>query len=167
MKSEYKPKRLKVLADPHPFLRRTAKPIENINSNENHQLIADMILTMREENGIGLAAIQVEVDKRVIIVETKDGVISFINPEIVTHSDDMEVGEEGCLSVPGAYGQVKRYLSISVKSFDAEGNEQIHDTQGLFARVIQHEIDHLNGILFIDKLEDFDRSIIPEMVQML
>lgn len=167
MKSDYTPKLLNVLADPHPFLRQIAKPVENIKSDQLHQLIADMTLTMRKENGIGLAAIQVEVDQRVIIVETKDGVIPFINPKIISHSDNTELGEEGCLSVPGAYGQVKRYHSVSVKAIDADGEEQIHDAEGLFARVIQHEIDHLNGILFIDKLEDFDLSINPDTIPKL
>lgn len=162
MTNDYKPKLRTVLAEPHPFLRQTAKPVENPGSDEIKQLIADMALTMREEKGIGLAAIQVGVDARVIVVETKDGPVPFINPEIMERSDDYEIGEEGCLSVPGQYGMVKRSREISVKSIDEEGNEQIHDAQGLFARVIQHEIDHLNGILFIDKIEDFSREEIPQ-----
>lgn len=165
--SSYKPKRLPVLAEPHPFLRQIAKPVEDPTSEENRQLIADMVLTMRKENGIGLAAIQVEVNKRIIVVETKDGAIPFINPEIVEHSDDLELGEEGCLSVPGEYGKVQRYSSVSVKSLDENGEEQIYDAHGLFARVLQHEIDHLNGILFIDKIENFDRSEIPETAKAL
>ncbi len=165
--SSYKPKRLPVLAEPHPFLRQIAVEVEDVKQEKYQQLIADMILTMRKENGIGLAAIQVEVNERIIVVETKDGAIPFINPEIIKHSKDVEIGEEGCLSVPGEYGSVKRYSSVSVKCIDENGDEQIYDAQGLFARVLQHEIDHLNGILFIDKLEDFDRSEIPESVQSL
>jgi len=165
--SKYKPKRLPVLAEPHPFLRQIAVKVEDPKQEKYQHLIADMILTMRKENGIGLAAIQVEVNERIIIVETKDGAIPFVNPEIISHSNDLELGEEGCLSVPGQYGAVKRYSSVSVKSLDKNGNEQIHDAEGLFARVLQHEIDHLNGILFIDKLEDFDRSEIPETTHSL
>jgi peptide deformylase len=157
-------RRLNVLAEPHPFLRKPVEKIEDPMTQENQQLIADMILTMREENGIGLAAIQVHENKRLIVVETKDGAIAFINPEIVSHSDKTEVSEEGCLSVPGQYAPVKRYLQVTVKSLDVEGTSQTHDANGLFARVLQHEIDHLNGILFIDKIEDFDRSEIPEAI---
>lgn len=167
--SGYKPKRLPVLAEPHPFLRQIAVEVDpaEITNEKYQQLIADMMLTMRKENGIGLAAIQVEVNERIIVVETKDGAIPFINPEIIKHSNDLEIGEEGCLSVPGQYGSVKRYSSVSVKCLDENGEEQIYDAKGLFARVLQHEIDHLNGILFIDKLEDFDRSEIPDGVQTL
>lgn len=165
--SNYRPKRLHVLAEPHPFLRRTAKPVEDPNQEHIQQLIEDMIVTMRAEDGIGLAAIQVEKDLRLIVIETKDGAIPFINPEIVDHSDKTEMGEEGCLSVPGTYGEVRRYTDVTLQSLDRHGNEQTHDAKGLFARVIQHEIDHLNGILYIDRVENFDRSLIPDAVQAL
>lgn len=163
MKKNLKAKRLKVLAEPHPFLRKPVDPVEDPTSPEIQQLIVDMALTMKKENGIGLAAIQVKENKRLILVETKDGPMAFINPEIISHSDNTEVSEEGCLSVPGSYGQVRRYYEVSVKSLDENGEEQVHDARGLFARVLQHEIDHINGILFIDKIEEFDRSQIDEI----
>lgn len=162
---DYIPKRLPVLAEPHPFLRKPVDEVSDPTSQEIQELIEDMIVTMRDENGIGLAAIQVEKNARIFLVETKNGPIAFINPEIIEHSNETEIGEEGCLSVPGNYGDVKRYKHVTVKSLDRDGNEQIHDAQGLFARVIQHETDHLNGILFIDKLESFDRSEIPEVIK--
>ncbi len=162
-----KPKRLRVLAEPDPFLRRTAKPVQDVQAEGVKELVMDMAHTMRKENGIGLAAIQVGVDARVIVVETKGGAIPFVNPEIVSRSKEEELGEEGCLSVPGEFGFVKRSKSIVVESLDIDGNPQVHDAKGLFARVIQHEIDHLNGVLFIDRIEDFDRAEIPEIAPAL
>ena len=149
------PKLLTVLTDPNPFLRKVVNDVKDPSTPEIRQLIEDMKLTMVEEKGIGLAAIQVGVDARVIVIETKDGVIAFVNPVIVKRADETELAEEGCLSVPGAYAPVRRSTSIVVESVDMEGNKIIHDAVGLFARVIQHEIDHLNGILFIDKIEEF------------
>jgi len=118
-----------------------------------------MVLTMRKANGIGLAAIQVGLDARVIVVDTKDGALGFINPEIIERSKEFEIGEEGCLSVPGQFGMVKRSKEITLSAFDEDGNEVIFDAKGLFARVLQHEVDHLNGILFIDALEDFTQEM--------
>ena len=156
------PKLLKVLTDPDPFLRKVVKDVSDPTSAKIKQLIEDMKLTMVQEDGIGLAAIQVGVDARVIIVETKDGAIPFINPVITKRSEETELNNEGCLSVPGAYAPVRRSTSIVVESLDTAGNEIIHDAYGLFARVIQHEVDHLNGILFIDKIEEFSREEIPD-----
>jgi len=156
------PKLYPVLAEPDPFLRQTAKPVESPTSPEWQELIEDMILTMRNENGIGLAAIQIGVNARVIVIETKEGPLGFINPEITKRSEATEDGEEGCLSVPGTFGTVRRSQSVTMKSFTASGEEQHTQAQGLFARVIQHEIDHLDGILFIDKVEDFTREALPE-----
>lgn len=156
MNLQYTPKLLTVLADPDPFLRRNSKIVENPKDPEIQELIQDMIFTMREQKGIGLAAVQVSIDLCILVIETKDGAVVFVNPEIVELSNNAETGEEGCLSLPGRFGFVSRKTTISVKSLDARGNQQIHDAEGLFARVLQHEIDHLSGILFIDKLVEPD-----------
>lgn len=162
MSNSITPKLLPVLTDPDPFLRKVVQPVEDPTSSATRQLIEDMKLTMVQEKGIGLAAIQVGVDARIIVVETKDGAIPFINPVITKRGDETELEEEGCLSVPGTYAPVRRSTSIVIESVDTDGNELVHDAYGLFARVIQHEIDHLNGILFIDKIEEFTREEIPE-----
>ncbi len=149
---------LNILEEPHDFLRQIAKEVEDVKAPENKELIQDMIYTMRKANGIGLAAIQVEVNKRLIVIDMKDGAIALMNPEITMRSKTLVSGEEGCLSVPGQYGFVKRHEAITVKGYDENGEEVIYDAKGLFARVIQHEIDHLNGILFIDSVEDFTQD---------
>ena len=149
------PKLLNILHEPDPFLRRTMQAVKDPKDPKIKQLIEDMVLTMRKSGGIGLAATQVGVDGRVIVIETKDGALSFINPEIIKKSTELEAGEEGCLSVPGKYGTVKRHARVSVRAQDTKGDTEIYDAQGLFARVFQHEIDHLNGIVFIDIVESF------------
>ena len=146
---------LTILHEPDPFLRRTMKPVTDPAAKEIKQLIDDMVLTMRKAKGIGLAATQVGYDGRVIVIETKNGALACVNPEIVKTSNDKEPGEEGCLSVPGTYGFVERFKRVTVRSFDEKGQQQTHEAAGLLARVFQHEIDHLNGIVFIDKVEDF------------
>lgn len=139
-------------------------PVKDPTSAEVKQLIADMVLTMRAEKGIGLAATQVGYNGRVIIVETKDGAMSFINPEILKRSSELEAGEEGCLSVPGTYGSVKRHRRITLRALDTKGQEEVYEAQGMFARVLQHEIDHLNGIVFIDKVESFSQEDLENTV---
>lgn len=156
-------KKLTILHEPDPFLRQVMKPVQDATAPSISQLIDDMVLTMRKSNGIGLAATQVGVDARLIVVETKNGPMSFINPEIVSHSKELENGEEGCLSVPGQYGFVKRYRSISLRYLNTKGDVCSQDANGLFARVIQHEIDHLNGIVFIDKVESFSQEAVEAL----
>lgn len=157
------PKVLTILHEPDPFLRRTMKPVADAKADHIQQLVDNMVLTMRKAKGIGLAATQVGVDARVIVVETKNGALSFINPEIVEHSSQTENGEEGCLSVPGQYGFVKRYRHIRLRYLSLNGEESTLEASGLFARVIQHEIDHLNGIVFIDKVENFTEEMVDAL----
>lgn len=125
------------------------------------KLIQDMFLTMYEENGIGLAAPQVDVLKKIIVIDTqKEGEkFAFVNPKIVWKSEETEVMNEGCLSIPGVEGDVSRAKAIRVKYNDPEtGVEKELEASDLLARVIQHETDHLNGVLFIDHLSEKDLS---------
>jgi peptide deformylase len=110
--------------------------------------------TMLKKDGVGLAAPQIGKNKRIITVNTKDGVIAMINPRILNKSFLKEWDEEGCLSVPGIYGKVKRSKKLKCEFFDMDKKKNIISAQGFFARIIQHEIDHLDGILFIDKAKD-------------
>lgn len=117
------------------------------------RLVDDLQETMLLANGIGLAAPQVGLRQRVIVVRTETAVLGFINPVIVQSSRRKVTGEEGCLSIPGVFGLVKRPQKIRVEAKSATGETLEFTADGLFARVIQHEIDHLNGVLFIDRLQ--------------
>ena len=150
-----------IFAD-NPVLRQKARKLTRI-SRATQALIDDMIETMRVENGVGLAATQVAVSERVIVVEPppdeREGegiepLYAVINPEIVKVSPDMEEGVEGCLSVPGWNGMVDRHAAITVKGLDREGQPVRYKLTGYVARIFQHEIDHLDGILFIDRVAD-------------
>lgn len=147
------PKLLKILADPNPVLRKKSEPVEikNIKNRDFKKLCQDMVFTMLEKDGIGLAASQIGKNIRLIVINTKDKPIALINPKIKSKSILKEWGEEGCLSVPGYFGQVKRNKNIKCVFINEKGETQTITAIGLMARVIQHEIDHLDGILFIDK----------------
>lgn len=140
-------RQIRILGDE--VLRKKAKKVDNITPLLL-QLLDDMAETMYEEPGIGLAAPQVGISKRVIVVDVGDGLHKLINPKIV-HSEGSEVGSEGCLSVPGKIGDVERFTSIIVKAMDPTGKIVKIEAEGLFARCLQHEMDHLDGILYIDK----------------
>ncbi|MEB3186745.1 MAG: peptide deformylase [bacterium] len=139
----------------HPVLREVAAPVRKVSA-EIKALVAQMMETMTLENGIGLAAPQVGVSKRVITVDLgHEGIRPFalVNPEIIKTSGEF-TDEEGCLSIPGVFLQVKRFRKIRVKYRDLADRQQILDASDLLARVIQHEIDHLDGKLFVDLVED-------------
>lgn len=144
---------LSIIANPNEILRRQSVPIDKsrIKHDSFQALITDMAETMLTKDGIGLAAPQIGHNLRLITVNTKDGVMPMINPIITKKSLSKDWDEEGCLSVPNTFGDVKRHKTIRVKFLMADGNPKHIEAQGLFARVIQHEIDHLDGILFIDK----------------
>ena len=144
---------LPILEYPDKRLRTVAKPVEKINDTVN-KLIKDMFDTMYNAPGIGLAATQVDCHQRIIVVdvsENQNEPISLINPEIIDKSGEIE-SEEGCLSVPSCYENVKRANNIRVKSLDQNGDALQTNASGMLAICIQHEIDHLDGILFIDHL---------------
>lgn len=144
-----------VLMD-NPLLRRKSKRVRQIDSSIQ-RLFDDMIDTMRSAHGVGLAAPQVGVLLRVIVIEVPEReVIALINPEIVKKSGE-ELVEEGCLSLPGYRAMIKRAVNITVKGRDGEGKECRIKADELLAQALQHEIDHLNGVLYIDYLESLDQ----------
>lgn len=132
-----------------PILRKVAKPVEAITPKIT-KLLDDMVETIYESDGrAGLAAPQVGILRRVIVMDCGDGLIELINPEILEMSGE-QIGTEACLSLPGYYGEVKRANYVRIKSLNRDGEEFILEGEGFLARCIQHEIDHLNGVLFVD-----------------
>jgi peptide deformylase len=147
-----------------PVLRRKAKKVPKVTP-ELRQLIDDMVETMRAAPGVGLAAPQVGVSERVIVVEyaedddedesappPKKKLYTFINPEVIWASEEMVDGTEGCLSIPGWLGDVARHEAIAVKALNRSGQKVKINAEGWLARIFQHEIDHLDGVLYIDRL---------------
>jgi peptide deformylase len=145
---------LSLVFHPDDRLRQIAKEIKQNQFSEYFDLAQDMAKTMVADKGIGLAAPQIGQNLRLIIISTKQGAQVMINPKISKASFLKEWGEEGCLSIPKVFGDVKRHRSVECTFFDLEGIKQTATAEGLLARVIQHEIDHLNGILFIDKAKN-------------
>lgn len=131
------------------ILRKKAKKVLDINRNI-YKLLDNMRDTMYEYKGVGLAAPQIGVSKRVIVVDVGDGLIELINPEVIK-AEGSDTAVEGCLSVPGVLGEVARPAKVLVRGLNRKGDEVQYDADGLLARALQHEIDHLDGILFIDK----------------
>lgn len=134
-----------------PVLRKKAWPVRHINRSLE-TLIDDMLETMYMAEGVGLAAPQVGVSKRIIVIDVGEGPVELINPEIIT-TEGEGLGTEGCLSVPGKAGEVPRASRLRVSGLNREGKRVWYEAEGLFARVLQHEIDHLDGVLFIDRAE--------------
>ena len=135
--------------DGDPELRKKAAAVTRFAS-PLHRLIEDMIDTMNEAKGVGLAAPQIGISKRIIVIQDNDTIFEMVNPEIIT-SQGETIDIEGCLSCPGAYGEVSRAAEVEVKGKDRYGKDIQISGQALLARVLQHEIDHLDGILFLDK----------------
>lgn len=151
--------RIPVLHNPNPELRKVAKSleIEKINTPEIQELIDNMLETMVKENGVGLAATQVGEHIRIFVAETNRGKQVYINPEIISKDAKIIDSEEGCLSVPGYYGIVKRSKKIKAIAYNRKGEKVTISTGGLLAIIFQHEIDHLDGVLFIDRAEEFHK----------
>ena len=141
-----------------PVLRKKAKKITDFNK-DIERLVFDMKQTMAHNQGIGLAAPQLGTSKRIIVYKDADTheIKELINPEIIKTEKEKNILEEGCLSFPGVYLKIKRPGAIEVKGFNKNGEEVLFGAQGITARVIQHEIDHLNGILFFDRLPFWQR----------
>ena len=155
---------LPILTAPDPRLKKKSLPVAAVDS-EVRQLMDDMLETMYAAPGIGLAAPQVGALKRVIVLdidreETKTGPLFMANPEVVEASDEDVTYEEGCLSVPDHYSDVARPAAVRVRYLDREGKKQELACEGLLATCVQHEIDHLDGILFIDHISSLKRNMI-------
>ena len=150
---------LKIKEYGEPVLRGKALPVKEI-APEILNLIKDMAETMYADSGIGLAAPQVGVSKRISVIDgEEDGLIVLINPMLVKSEGEL-VEEEGCLSIPGIYSQVKRSSQVTVKALNENGDPIEMTKEGLAARALQHEIDHLDGILFIDRIGRTERQIL-------
>lgn len=166
--------KLKLAYYGNPILRKKAKPVDAIN-DEIKQLVEDMIVAMDEKDGIGLAAPQVSLSialfiTRVPIEKENDEwdrgeVRVFINPKIIKHSKDEDSFSEGCLSIPKVYGDVFRPITITIEATDLEGNKFTEEFSNLHARVILHENDHINGVLFIDRLDSQERKSIDSKLR--
>ena len=158
---------LPILKYPDPRLNRVAKPVREVD-DRIRQLVRDMAETMYAAPGIGLAATQVDVHERVIVIdvsEAHDELRVFINPEIVGESLDRKVYEEGCLSVPGVYDEVERSARIHVRALDERGEPYELKCEGLLAVCIQHEIDHLDGKVFVQYLSRLKQNRIRTRMQ--
>ena len=157
---------LKVARLGHPVLRQKALPVAigEIGLPETQRLIDDMVETMREYNGAGLAAPQVHVLKQICVIEVKENprypdapsipLTVLINPVLTPMTEEMEDGWEGCLSVPDMRGMVPRYTSVRLDAYDREGRRIEGEAKEFFARVIQHETDHLHGLVYLDRMRD-------------
>ena len=141
---------LVVMKTGNPVLKQIAEPVEFVNK-KIRQLLDDMAETMYKTDGVGLAAPQVNVSKRIIVLDDGNGLIEVINPEIVK-KEGSQIGLEGCLSVPELFGDVERYDKIEVHGINRNNKKIKIKAEGFLARIFQHEIDHLNGILFVEKL---------------
>ena len=160
-----------IITLPDPKLRLISKPLERVDDSVR-KLLDDMVQTMHEAPGIGLAAIQVAESLRMLVIDLakKDEPpqpLHFINPEIVWSADDRSVYEEGCLSIPEYYEEVERPASVRARFVDRDGKQQEILAEGLLATVLQHEIDHLDGVLFIDHISKLKRDrVVKKFVKM-
>ena len=155
-----------ILTEPNKLLRQTSKRVEKVGEEER-SLMNDMLETMYAANGIGLAAIQIGIPKRIIIMDiSKDTKnkkpMYFINPVIQKKTTNKSIYEEGCLSVPDQYAEIERPSKCEIEYLDYDGEKKLLKAEGLLATCIQHEIDHLEGILFIDYLSKLKKSMIAK-----
>ena len=160
-----------ILSEPNKLLRQISKPVPKV-TKEEQKLMDDMLDTMYEANGIGLAAIQIGVPKRIIVMDlskdpNKKEPRYFVNPIIKNKDSKKSTYEEGCLSVPNQFAEIDRPSQCDVEYLDYNGNKKILHAEGLLATCIQHEMDHLEGILFIDYLSKLKRSMIIKKLSKL
>jgi len=153
-----------ILTEPNKLLRQISQAVDNVGENEQ-KLMDDMIETMYAANGIGLAAIQIGFPKRIIVMDiskdrTKKNPMYFVNPIIINKDKEHSTYEEGCLSVPDQFAEIDRPNKCEVEYLDYNGEKKLIKAEGLLATCIQHEIDHLEGILFIDYLSKLKKSMI-------
>ena len=151
---------LTILCYPDPRLHTVAKPVAAVDARLQ-TLVDDMLETMYQAEGIGLAATQVNVHERLVVIDVSEGrdkPLVLINPEIIWASDEKQVNDEGCLSVPGIYDGVERSSAVKVQALDLDGKLQVHEAEGLLAVCIQHEMDHLIGKVFVQYLSPLKRN---------
>jgi len=153
-----------ILTEPNKLLRQISKPVDKVGKEEQ-QLMDDMLETMYAANGIGLAAIQIGIPKRIIVMdiskdENKKEPRYFVNPVIQKKDKIKSIYEEGCLSVPNQFAEIERPKNCDIEYLDYNGNKQLLKAEGLLATCIQHEMDHLEGVLFIDYLSKLKKSMI-------
>ena len=154
---------MKIIIEPDPILRKKSHPVETVTPDVR-KLMDEMLKTMYEAPGIGLAAVQIRVLKRIIVIditkEEKKNPIFLINPEFTFKSKNTSIYEEGCLSLPGHFAEIERPAECNIDYLDYDGNKKQIKANGLLSTCIQHEIDHLNGILFIDYLSKLKKDMI-------
>jgi len=158
---------LTILRYPDPRLHTVAKPVAQVDDRIT-RLVDDMLETMYEAEGVGLAATQVDVHEQVVVIDTsdtRDRPLVLINPEIVARSDEMNVADEGCLSVPAVYERVRRHARVAVRALDRDGQWFEREADGLTAVCVQHELDHLLGKVFVEYLSPFKRDRIRSRMQ--
>ena len=160
---------LKILTYPDPRLKKKSTPVEKIDK-EIEKLLDDIAVTMYDAPGVGLAAPQIGINLRVIVIditarqEDSPGLIELINPVIIS-SEGVQIEEEGCLSIPGFSSEVKRKAKVNVQGLDRKGNLVEYEGNGLLARAFQHEIDHIDGILYIDRLSRLKRELLKKKIE--
>lgn len=160
---------LNILVAPHPVLKQKAKPVATVDDRVR-RLLDDMLETMYEAKGIGLAAPQIGVSERIVVIDIHEkdqppAPMKLVNPEITWASPEREVNEEGCLSVPEQYADVVRPRAVKLRYLDENGAAHELDADGMLGVCIQHELDHLEGTLFVDHLSMLKRSMILRKVQ--
>ncbi|ABR30698.1 peptide deformylase [Thermosipho melanesiensis] len=156
--------RIRLYGDP--ILRKSAKAVKDFKYLQ--EIKEDMLKTMYLEDGVGLAAPQVGLSLRFFVMDDGSGPLFIVNPEIIAHSEEKEIGEEGCLSLPGIFENVERYKWVKLKFQDEYGKVQTRLFEGYSARIVQHERDHLDGILFIDHLPNaVKRRLAPELSKIM
>ncbi|CAM4320564.1 peptide deformylase [Comamonas aquatilis] len=151
---------LPILCFPDPRLHKVAKPVAQVDERIQ-TLVKNMLETMYDAQGIGLAATQIDVHERVVVIdvsEERNEPLVLINPEIVWASEETQLGEEGCLSVPGIYDGVERSVAVKVKALDENGNSREIEAEGMLAICMQHEMDHLMGKVFVEYLSPLKRN---------
>jgi peptide deformylase len=160
---------LPILTYPDPRLHKKAKPVDVVD-DRIRRIVRDMAETMYEAPGVGLAATQVDVHERIVVIdvsEDKSDLLVLINPEITWKSDDRRVYEEGCLSVPGVYDEVERASQITVQAVNEKGERYEFDAEGLLAVCVQHELDHLEGKVFVEYLSNLKQTRIKTKMRKL
>jgi peptide deformylase len=162
---------LKIIKYPHPTLRHKSKPLRRVDA-ELRKFVAAMLEAMYDDRGIGLAANQIDLPYRLFVMNTssdatdKDGEVVMINPMIIKRSG-MAEAEEGCLSLPDVYGNVRRPDKVTIAAYNMAGEEMEYKLGGLLARAVQHETDHLDGVLFVDRLSESGRLSVKESLETL